>query len=776
MTTKQQLTQFLEFLVSLAPEGETALIVKQKPQRRDGELQFHADGAVKCTWPAFLPDAKRIKDGDSWYGNTASFVLDRFKEGHVSASAANCEYCLVLVLDDVGTKSKTPALPPTWVMETSKGSFQWGYAFTEEQPTKAQFAAAIKAIADAGYTDPGAINAVRNFRLPGSVNLKPNRNGWAARLVEFHPDRMFTLPEICNALRVTPAEASSVGPRPIRVHDTGTDDVFRWLSDQSLVLSKPNPEGWAGIICPNHAQHTDGNPEGRYMPATRAYCCLHAHCLEFDTKAFLQWVADNGGPEHEPGVRDDLMASVMTDTLQKLQPSEFFTDDAKKVIEEVERKELGRLEKAQWFQRFAYVQNDDSYFDLQERREVSRGTFNALFRHITCTSIHNNRRIEASVCFDENRQAMGAHALVGVTYAAGESVLVSRGGDVHGNRWRDARPTPGTGDVTPWLEHCRVLVPEPAELEHLFDVMAYKVQHPEVKINHAVLHGGTQGCGKDTLWAPFIWSVCGPTMQNRGLLDNDTLGSQWGYQLESEVLILNELREPEARERRALANKLKPIIAAPPETLPVNRKGLHPYDMVNRMFVLAFTNDPVPITIDSQDRRWFCVWSHAPRMDPDRARALWSWYNAGGFAAVAGWLHARDVSAFNPAAAPIVTEFKQNLVEHGMSMAESYLVELIRRRQGEFARGVVGSPFHSLCDRLAGSAPAGVKVPQAALLHALRESGWQDMGRLSSADYQSKKHIFAAPDVAASHKKSELRRMVEDGAGGSGGARMVAVK
>jgi hypothetical protein len=301
------------------------------------------------------------------------------------------------------------------------------------------------------------------------------------------------------------------------------------------------------------------------------------------------------------------------------------------------------------------------------------------------------------------------------------------------------------------------------------------VQHPELKINPAVLHGGTQGCGKDTLWAPFIWSVCGPTMQNRGLLDNDTLGSQWGYQLESEVLILNELREPEARERRALANKLKPIIAAPPETLPVNRKGLHPYDMVNRMFVLAFTNDPVPITIDSQDRRWFCVWSHAPRMDPDRARALWSWYNAGGFAAIAGWLHARDVSAFNPAAAPIVTEFKQNLVEHGMSMAESYLVELIRRRQGEFARGVVGSPFHSLCDRLAGSAPAGVKVPQAALLHALREAGWQDMGRLSSADYQSKKHIFAAPDVAASHKKSELRRMVEDGAGG-GGARMVAVK
>ena len=149
----------IDFIASLAPEGETALIVKQKPKLKDGALDFHADGAVKATWPAFLPGHK-IKAGESWYGNTASFIVERFKDGHVSASAANCEYILVMMLDDIGTKSKTPPLPPTWIMETSLGSFQWGYAFNE-QPSKAEFSAAIKAIADAGYTDPGATNAVR---------------------------------------------------------------------------------------------------------------------------------------------------------------------------------------------------------------------------------------------------------------------------------------------------------------------------------------------------------------------------------------------------------------------------------------------------------------------------------------------------------------------------------------------------------------------------------------------------------------------------------------
>ena len=157
--------------------------------------------------------------------------------------------------------------------------------------------------------------------------------------------------------------------------------------------------------------------------------------------------------------------------------------------------------------------------------------------------------------------------------------------------FRSSARASGPFDIAPWLAHCEVLLPEKSEREHIFNVMAYKLQHPEVKINHAVLHGGDQGCGKDTLWAPFIWAVCGPGFKNRGLLDNDTLNSQWGYQLESEILIINELREPEAREHRALANRLKPIIAAPPEMLPINRKGLHPYDMVNRMFVLAFSND-----------------------------------------------------------------------------------------------------------------------------------------------------------------------------------------
>jgi hypothetical protein len=667
-----------------------------------------------------------------------------------------------MMLDDIGTKSKTPPLAPTWIMETSEGSFQWGYAFSD-QPTKGEFSAAIRAIADAGFTDPGACNAVRNFRLPNSVNLKPGRDSFAARLVEFHPEREYTLTDICDALGVVPAEADSLTLRPIRLSDDGADDVMAWLSEQGMLLSRPNQEGWAGIVCPNNAEHTDGNPEGRYMPANRAYCCLHSHCVDFDSKSFLAWVADNGGPAHTPGLREELLVQAMGVTLSKLAPTEKYPDEAARVIAEVERKELGRIEKAEWWDRFAYIQDDDAYFDMQDRRELSRGTFNALFRHIGCSSLHTKRKVEASISFDENRQAKGAKALVGITYAAGESILVARDGFVYGNRWRDARPEHAAGDVSLWLKHVERMVPIDFEREHLLNALAHKVQFPTHKINHAILMGGNHGSGKDTLFAPFFWAIGGKAKTNCSLVKNEDLTSQWGYALECEVMEIAELRQAEAKDRRALENVLKPIIAAPPELLPVNRKGLHPYMALNRVFVVAFSNERVAISIPSEDRRWFCVWAEASKLPEAQAVSLWNWYqHRGGFEAVAHYLHTRDVSAWNPNAPPPMTEAKAIMVEHGMSSAESFLVDQMRRRAGDFARGVIGSPFHSICDRLQGSAPQGVKVVQPALLHALKEAGWVDMGRLKSRDYDTKKHIFCAPDMV-DVAKSDLRRLVETG-------------
>ena len=744
------MNNFVQYIAGLAETGETALVVLQKQT------------ATGFVWLPQLPSAK-MKDGKAWYMNTGSFMLDRMPK-KLSASKGNVEYVLCMMLDDIGTKAKVPPLQPTWIIETSKGSFQYGYTFSE-QPTKAEFVAAITAIAEAGYTDPGSCNAVRNFRVPGSINLKEGKGRFASVLVEFTPEREYSLAQICAALEVSPILTGGKEVTPLHLKDTGKDTVLAWLNEQSMVLSPVNDQGWLSVLCPNHGEHSDGQVFARYHPVDRAFKCYHGHCVDLDSKTYLKWVQDNGGPSTQPGLREDLMSQVMTEALSKLTPVGMYKEDAEKVMEDIELKELGRVAKSDWYKRFAYVVEDDVYFDTYTRRVVSRKSFNALYRHIMCASIHSTRRVESSICYDENRQNMNGTILAGLTYAAGDETFVAYDGDVMGNTWSDARPKvdkSATKDISLWVSHCRDIVPNDSELEHIWDVMAFKLQNPKVKINHAILHGGDEGCGKDTMWAPFLWSVCGPRLRNRGILDGNSISSKYGYQLESEVLLINELKEPNAADRRVLANNLKPLIAAPPDTLPVEKKFLHTYMVANRLFVLAFSNDPVPISLSSQDRRWFCVWSPNAIMEESRSKEIWGWYNAGGFEAVAAWLYQRNVAMFNPAAAPAMTEFKLNMLEHGMSSAESFLVEMIRERSGEFAAGIIGGPFHAICDRVSGLAPQGVTIYQAALLHALKEAGWKDCGRLSSSKYATKKHIFATPELARSLNKSDLRNRVEE--------------
>jgi hypothetical protein len=156
---------FIEFVTSLAPEGETVLFVQQKTK----------------AWIPQLPGAKRA-EGKAWYVSSGSFILDRMTDG-LSASTANCTHVTFLAVDDVGTKSKVPPLEPTWKIESSPGNYQWAWVLSEQVPV-AVADAAERAFAEAGYTDEGAINAVRNWRIPGSdqhqagpqpLRLRPDR-------------------------------------------------------------------------------------------------------------------------------------------------------------------------------------------------------------------------------------------------------------------------------------------------------------------------------------------------------------------------------------------------------------------------------------------------------------------------------------------------------------------------------------------------------------------------------------------------------------------------
>lgn len=429
--------------------------------------------------------------------------------------------------------------------------------------------------------------------------------------------------------------------------------------------------------------------------------------------------------------------------------------------------EIGTLEPPDWYKRFAFLLSSADFFDLHRRKLVERKSFDAAFRHHKMHSIHAganglHTRVTASTSYDENRIAMGARTLAGMIYAPGNSLFVGHDGEVYGNTWRDGRPAGTPGDVGPWLEHCERMIPDADERQHCLDWMAFKVQNPGVKINHGILHGGRQGSGKDTLWMPFLHAIGGATGQNVKTVTTEEIQSAFNYYVLSEVLVLNELREPALADRRALENKLKPLLAAPPETFSVNEKGRHPYPAVNRLSVLGFSNERVSLSLSADDRRWMVLWSEAGILPQQEARALWQWYQAGGLDCVAYWLRQRDVSNFSPGDRPPVTDAKTVMMEGGLSAGEALLAEAMRNRVGVFRPGAIMGPWQPVIDELQ-QGMQDHKISIQSLYVAAGHAGWLDLGKVKTNELPQKKHILCSPDTLERYQsnRSEIRRMLE---------------
>src|SRR5262245_36123836 len=74
------------------------------------------------------------------------------------------------------------------------------------------------------------------------------------------------------------------------------------------------------------------------------------------------------------------------------------------------------------------------------------------------------------------------------------------------NQYREPDLAYGDADgATPWLDHVRKVYPDDAN--HILRWFAHRVQRPWEKINHALVLGGLQGIGKDTMCEPVKRAV-----------------------------------------------------------------------------------------------------------------------------------------------------------------------------------------------------------------------------------------------------------------------------
>ena len=280
-----------------------------------------------------------------------------------------------------------------------------------------------------------------------------------------------------------------------------------------------------------------------------------------------------------------------------------------------------------------------------------------------------------------------ARKVATATYRPGQAAIVRElvNGQEHEavNTYRPSFLKPHVGavpdaDVSPWLGHITGLfgVPGAQAREHFLNYMAFIVQRPGEKINHAPVLLGEEGIGKDTACEPLRRAL---GAHNTATIDPSELTAAFnGHWIDRQFVIVNEAH---TFHRRETMNILKPIIAEPPHTLIVNRKNVPQYTVPNKINVAMFTNHDDALAPTQGDRRY---WVHKCLIDVRPPESyfvpIWDWLNAGGDAKCFAWLLARDVSAFNPKAPAPMTDAKQDMIDQSSPAPVRWL-------RGQFGEG-----------------------------------------------------------------------------------------
>jgi hypothetical protein len=294
------------------------------------------------------------------------------------------------------------------------------------------------------------------------------------------------------------------------------------------------------------------------------------------------------------------------------------------------------------------------------------------------------------------------HAVEQMTWAPGLPMLISnrlisdggwieRNGVTCFNLYRPPIIKPGKATKAgPWLDHVQKVFGD-ADADHIVKWLAQRVQHPAEKINHALMLGGLQGIGKDTMLEPVKRAV-GPW--NFSEVSPQHMFGPFNGFLRSVILRISEARDLGDTDRFGFYDHMKLYTAAPPDVLRVNEKNLREYTVPNVIGVIITTNHKTNgIYLPEDDRRHFVAWSDLTKddFDTDYFNKLYAFYDSGGDRHVTAYLHDVDLASFNPKAPPPKTQAFWEIVHASRAPEDADMADAI---------DAIGSPDALTLDQL----------------------------------------------------------------------------
>lgn len=240
----------------------------------------------------------------------------------------------------------------------------------------------------------------------------------------------------------------------------------------------------------------------------------------------------------------------------------------------------------------------------------------------------------------------------------------------HFNFWTPSDVVPAEGDTTIWDEHLNYLFQDEESRDHVLNWLAWFVQNPEKKPNHALLmYGRIPGTGKS-----FITHVLKKIVGEQNASNpqhSELIGRFNGWAKYSKLVVIEELRAPD---RTEVKNHLHSFISEP--YVRVEEKGVNAVQMENYGGVIAMTNSDNPISLDDKDRRYLVVRTNAEPREQAYYDMLYPLVQNKTFvAAVAHQLMTRDLHGYNGQSHAPDTDAKKAMYEAGLSDLEQWIVE-----------------------------------------------------------------------------------------------------
>jgi hypothetical protein len=601
----------------------------------------------------------------------------------------------LIVIDDVGQKVSAELVrkmlgEPSYIIETSPGCFQWGYILKDKITDRRVGKALMEGLKAHKLSDPGTTKTGQYFRLPVGINgkqkyLADHPGGFPVVLREWNPDRAFAVDQLAMQLGVSLTEDDLVATSTRSVSsvqgqvDMNNPDL--WVQAlQELGLAKGlNSAGMLEITCPFVEEHTGQVDNGSaYLGNERFKCHHRCDCRDsLDFHARIKEMLADADPFGGSG--EGWMAR------QRFKCEPIDQAQVEQVKQTLEQSKLDRLN--DFLDRYVYIVGTERFLDTQTGALLSASQFAAVNSDLIPVGLKGEKSAPNVFLNAGGRRVMRQ------TYRPGAGLLMSEhnefGVSVPAvNNWRPPRfkPAPSTdADIKVWLDHASLVLPDASEREFILDWMAIILQHPGIKINFAPLLIGAQGIGKDSLFVPVLRAVGG---HNVSTIDPTQLESPFNGWIQRQLIVVEEMA---ATDRTWLHERMKRFLVAPPDTVPVNEKNVKQYEIPNIQCWLMFSNHEDAVPVSDDDRRFWVYISPAKRPDPSYFAALYTFYGEPsqdgsgktGAEKIAGWLMQRDVSKFDPKAAPPWTTSKTRVARAALPAAGRWVLDEVE--SGRFA-------------------------------------------------------------------------------------------